>query len=105
MIEFFCPLAGFSQSNAEQHCPCQDAEIICIGKGVYRIGDDAHQKAVKNFADPAGSSYFGGCFRQSDRDREQETCGNCHTSGKKCAKQIKKDDPFHITLFAFSLMG
>ena len=101
----FCPCACFSEGDAEKCGPCEDAKVIGICQSVHRVGDNAHKQTVQYLTNTTGSGCFRGGFCQSNGDRKEKACGYRHTSGEKCAQQIKKYDPFHITLFSLFLIG
>ena len=86
---------GLAESDAEQDRPRQDADVIRLDDGVYRIVHHGQQQVFQHFDDAAGRRQV--CVGDGELQlrREQERRGHRNQRGAECADHVKPDDRAH----------
>ena len=95
------------QGDTENDGPHQDADVVCLQDGGYRVIDGAHDQVIEYFADAAGS----GCIRSGRRRVQGQGCGeeerkgNPHDGSEEGTCHVQSDDRLHIAPLAGLFLG
>ena len=91
-------LGGFrshSQSDTDDDRPGQDADVVGVHQGGYRIVYDFHDEILKYLEDSFRGSIICDCVRQSNREGKNEADDYRDDGGQEGSEQIEQDDDFH----------
>ena len=74
--------------QSKYYRPEENAHIICVGNGIYRIYDYVHQEITQDFTETSGRTLFRNTLCKHHGLRKCKACNDCNKSGNQCCDQI-----------------
>ena len=94
-----------AQSRAQHQRPRQNADVVGIGNGVYRVGHQIHQQRFQHFHNARGRGNVDAAGGHENNVGGKHKAGNHgRERGQKSADDIKHDNRLHISFVAFLML-
>ena len=92
---------GLVESQTDDHCPGQDADVVGVQDGVERIIYNVQHQVVDHFRNAAGGIHLGIPQLEHQGLGEQEGQGHPDDGSGESADHIQGDDGFHLGFAPF----